>query len=527
MSEETRIPMRVARTGMVASANPTVSAIGVEVLRQGGNAVDAAITMGFAVAVMQPHLSHFGGDLFMQIYNPETRTAYALNGSGAAPSGATIEAMGDEIPLRGIRAAAVPGVVNGWMTALDQWGTWTPEQVAAPAIELCERGFAIPSWQVGLLNAHAELWEQFPASGQAFMPDDLRIGSILTQPDLARTIRAIARGGASAFYEGEFADKLVAYSKANGGFYEKGDLAKHRSIITDPIKTTYRGNITVTEQPPVSQGHILLEMLNIFENFDPTGLTPESPEVIHAMVEAKKLAFADRYAYMGDIPDAPIDILLSKEHAARQARRIDPARASAGYTAGAIDAGKYGSDTTSLCVIDKNGLAVSHIQSLFHNFGSGVVIPGTGVCLNNRMTGFSLDPNSPNALAPGKKTMHTLNTYMLFKDGQFWGVGQSPGGDVQVQTNFQVITQMVDFGRNPQEAIESPKWNVPPDGPSINIEDRMPLDVCYELRKRGHDLGIGGPWSGSCASQCILLDHGTGSLFAGSDPRANGLALGY
>lgn len=524
MSTPTRTPLRMARNAMVASANPIASLIGVEILRAGGNAIDASVAMGAAMAVMEPNLSHVGGDVFVQFWDASSKKLSALNGSGAAPANATIEAMGGEIPLRGIRAVSVPGVVDGWLTALDRWGTMTAGEVFAPAIALAEDGYALTARAVERMKATDALFDEWPELAAAFVPDNLKPGATIYQPMLARTLRQIAHEGRAAFYEGEFAEKLVAYSDEHGGFFTLGDLANHHSQILDPIRTTYRG-VTVTEQPPVSQGHLLLQMLNIVEGFDLAAMGPESPEAIHVMAEAKKLAFADRLAYMGDVPQTPLATLLSKEYADRQRQRIHLQAAAARYTPGRVPS--YGSDTTYLCVVDSRGNAVSHIQSVFHGYGSGVVVPGTGVLLNNRLTGFSLDPKNPNALAPGKKTMHTLNTFMLFKGDDFWAVGGTPGADVQVQTNFQVISQLIDAARSPQEAIESPKWHVAPDGPGLTVEERLPLDTCYNLRQLGHQLSIGGPWSGSCASQLIVLDPETGVLLGGSDPRVEGMAIGY
>ena len=526
MEIPTRTPLRTARTAMAASANPIASLIGVEILRAGGNAADAAVAIGAAIAVMEPHNSHLGGDAFAQVWDAPARKLTALNGSGAAPAGATVEAMGGMVPERGIRAVAVPGAVDAWLTLLSRWGTMTASEALAPAIALAEDGYALPAWQAALLDVQDALWKAYPETSAALVPGALRPGAVLYQPALAQTLRQIAAGGRAAFYEGEFAEKLLAYSEANGGFFTPSDLAGHQTLITDPIQTTYRG-ITVTEQPPVSQGCLLLQMLNILEGYDLAALDPEGADAVHLMAEAKKLAFADRLAYLGDVPQTPLETLLSKDYAADQRKRINLSAAAARYSPGRLPAVNGGSDTTSLCVVDARGNAVSWIQSIFHGYGSGVVVPGTGVLLNNRMTGFSLDPKSPNVLAPGKKTMHTLNTWMLFRDGEFWTAGGTPGADVQVQTSVQTVTQMIDHGRSPQEAIESPKWHVAPDGPHLMVEDRLPLDTCYELRRRGHTLTVGGAWSGSCASQIITLDPGTGALSAGSDPRADGLALGY
>ncbi len=439
--------------------------------------------------------------------------------------------MGPQIPLHGIRAAAVPGAVDGWLLALRTWGTLAPSEVLAPAIALAEDGFAFPAWQAALWQTHAALWDEFPDTKNALVPKELRPGAALYQPDLAQTLRDIAQHGRRAFYEGEWAERLLDLSYEAGGFFSRADLANHRSQILPPLSIDYHG-VTVWGQPPPSQGHVLLEMLQIAEGFDLAAHSPESADVVHGLAEAKKLAFADRLAYMGDVPETPLSVLLSKDHARQQRGRIQPGSAAHRFSPGRLPesmqaAPDYGSDTTSLCVVDGAGNAVTLIQSVFHAFGSGVVVPGTGVLLNNRMTGFSLDPKSPNSLAPGKRPVHTLNTWMLGRNGALWAVGGTPGGDVQVQTNAQVISQLVDAGRDPQQAIESPKWHVPPDGPELIVEDRLPLETCYDLRRRGHALTINGPWSGHCACQVIVIDPDTQARLAGSDPRTDGLALGY
>ncbi|MEO7715759.1 MAG: gamma-glutamyltransferase [Capsulimonas sp.] len=523
----TRTPLRVSRSAMVASGNAIASLVGVEILRAGGHAIDAAVAIGAAMVVLEPERSHLGGDVFLQYWDAGARRAYALNGSGAAPSGATLEAMGETIPIHGIRAAAIPGAVDGWFTAQDNWGVMTASEVLAPAIALAEDGYAVPARQAALMETYKRLWETYPESAAALVPQNPRRGATLYQPLLANTLREIAKGGRAAFYQGDFAKKLVSYSNMNGGFFSLADLKNHRCEISDPIKTTYR-DIVVTEQPPVSQGHLLLQMLNILEGFDMGALDPEGAEAVHLMAEAKKLAFADRLAYMGDTPDTPIEVLLSKAHAERQRRRINPKAAAARFSAGRLgDPANYGTDTTSFCVMDEHGNAVTMIQSVFHQYGCGVVIPGTGVLMNNRMTGFSLEPSHPNVLAPGKRPMHTLNTYMLLKDNDLWGIGGTPGGDIQVQTNLQVVSQIIDHGRDPQEAIESPKWRGADDGPGLMVEPSLPLDACYSLRKLGHELAVGAPWSGACASQVILKDLENDVLLGGSDPRVEGLALGY
>lgn len=537
----TRNPLRVGRKAMVATSNPLVTAIGIGVLREGGNAVDAAVAMGFALAVAEPQNSHLGGDVFLQYWNAPGRELYAVNGAGAAPSGATPDALGDPkspdkstgratatpegLPLRGLRSATVPGAVDGWLTALRRWGTWSPKQAVAPAIALAEDGYGLTNWQVEQWLRLADVISGHPHMSATFSLRPLAVGAIMTQPVLAGTLRQIADGGRKAFYAGPFAEKLLSYSERKGGFFTREDLEQHRSQIPDPILTTYRG-YTVTEQPLVSQGLLVLEMLNILEPHDLSRVDPESADAIHLMAEATKLAFADRNAYLGDDASAPVTQLLSKSHAERQRRRINSHAAASRFTPTRLRSAA-GADTTCVCVIDPSGSGVVMIQSICHAFGSGVVVPDTGVVLGNRMSAFSLDPASPNMLQPGKMPLNTLNTYMMFRGDDLWAMGGTPGGDVQIQTNLQVITQMIDNGRNPQQAIESPKWHISDDGPGLSIEERMPLDTCYELRTLGHQLSIGESWSAPGGSQCIVVDPETGSLLGATDPRIDGLALGY
>ena len=250
----THTPLRLARNAMVASANPAATRIGVEILKSGGNAIDAAVAMGFALSVMEPHRSHIGGDVFLQYWDAGARKSWALNGSGAAPSRVSLEEVAGGIPERGIRAACVPGAPDAWITAVERWGTMTLPDILAPAIEIAESGYPLPKWQMEHIRRHEELWQQFPESGAVLVPERFRQGGCIYQPVLGRTLREIAAGGRDAFYKGNFADKLLEYSDAEGGFFARVDLEYHQSEIADPIETTYHG-VRVTEQPPVSQGH--------------------------------------------------------------------------------------------------------------------------------------------------------------------------------------------------------------------------------------------------------------------------------
>jgi len=353
---------------------------------------------------------------------------------------------------------------------------------------------------------------------------------------------SFANRGLPYHIAGEITDRILAYSSANGGLFAASDFANHRTQVQDPIKSSYRGH-TVHAQPPVSQGHILLQQLNLVEGFDMKRFGHNSANAIHVQVEAKKLAFADREAYLGDplFVDVPMETMLSKRYAAGRRSKISLDEANNRVQAGSID-----HDTTYFCVVDREGNAISFIQSIFWVFGSSAVAEGTGILFNNRMTGFSLDPASPNYLQPGKRTAHTLNAYLVTtNDGQRENlafVGGTPGGDIQVQSNLQVICNVIDFNMNPQEAIEAPRWQhggaVGAPGETaaevLAIETRDAADapgyeaqVTAELTNRGHNVTSLGPWGHGSSYQLIAIEKRSGTMLGGSDPRCDGQAAGF
>ena len=532
----------VGRQGMVAASQPLAVSAGLNILQSGGSFVDAALATSAVLCVTEPYASQVGGDAFIILYDAKTGRTTALNASGAAPQAAAREHFADGIPLRGLAAASVPGLVDAWFTLHARWGTKPVGELFAAALHYAEEGFPAGYRYARVFAAQEELLRSFPSTAQAMLPEGTppQPGQMVRQPDLAWTLRQIAEGGRDAFYLGPVAERILRYSAESGGLFAAADFAAHKTQIGDPIKTTYRG-YTVHGQPPVSQGHILLQMLNLVEGFDLGAMGHNSTNSIHYQAEAKKLAFADRAAYLGD-PDfveVPLDMLLSKPYAAQRRRLIQPLKAAAHVEAGTID-----HDTTYFCVADAEGNAISFIQSVFWGFGCAEVAAGTGVLFNNRMTGFSLDPSSPNVLAPGRRTAHTLNAYLITQEAVVEGgetqerlafVGGTPGGDVQVQSSLQVICNLIDFGLNPQEAVEAPRWQHggavgaadEPTAGQLAIENRVALDVVVELEKRGHKIDALGPWAHSSAYQVIAVHPETGAFMAGSDPRCDGHAAGF
>ncbi|GAC1588979.1 MAG: gamma-glutamyltransferase [Candidatus Velthaea sp.] len=529
-------PAVMGRNGMVAAAHPLASEIGVHILRSGGNAVDAAIAVGAAIGVTAPHLSGIGGDGYIMIYDPLVSPApIVINATGAAPLRATADAYRDGIPPYGMRSVSVPAMVAGWLEAHERYGSRSFETCLAPAIELAERGFPITrKLERAILDQPLLL--EFPSSAAIFAPHGrpLRYGELLVQRDLGATMRAIAREGRAAMYEGDIAAAIAACSDAHGGLLGRADLRACRAEVQHAISTEYRGH-TVFESPPNSSGHVLLQALNIVENFDMRALGANTAEAIHVMVEAKRLAFADREAYVADpaFTDIPMDALLDKAYAAERSRSIDPARAMNLAAAGEMRT----SHTTCFAVADSAGGAVCQIQSLQSFMGSALVVPGTGILLNNRMSYWHLDAKHVNRLEPGKRVRHTMNTVMVFRDGELTMVNGTPGADTQTQTNLQVLTHVIDHGMTVNEAVEAPRWrhigagteSMVPHGEAdmLTLEARFPNEVGAGLARRGHPVTTIGAWDASGSEVMIAVDAANGALHGACDPRADGYAVAY
>ncbi len=510
--------------GVVCTSNPLASDAAMWALKAGGNAFDAALAAAAVLTVVEPQSSHLGGDVFLVAYVAKENKAYALNGSGRAPRDIDISDFASGIPDRGPLAATIPGAVHGWCEVSNRWGKLPLKTVLQPAIDYARNGFPMSVRLALSISTLASVIGMSSYAKQQFLSTDPKPGNILRQPMLARTLEAIADRGVEGFYNGEIAKEMVRGIREQGGVFSDADLAEHKTIVVAPISTTYRG-IEVLEQPPVSQGHILLEELNIVENFDLKSMGLLSADTLHVLIEAKKLAFADKDRYWGDpeFSKIPVEELISKDWGRRRAEEIDLRRANPQPSFGHM--GRSGTDTTYLAVADSEGNAVSWIQSIFFVFGSGVVAGNTGVLLNNRMNGFTIQPGYPNTLEPGKRPVHTLNAYILMKDDKPWIVGGTPGGDYQVQTNLQIITNLVDFGLNIAEAIDAPWWGSL-EGNNVRIEHRVPRNTLTELENRGHYLDVIGAWAGDRIVQLIQFAP-NGALLGASDLRGEGYAAAW
>jgi gamma-glutamyltranspeptidase / glutathione hydrolase len=539
-SSSTRFPEAFGVRGMVASAHPRAATIGAAILERGGNAFDAAIAVAAAEGVLLPMMCGLGGDGFAVVYDARRREVLGLNGSGVAGAGATREryaADGPTMPLEGVHSVAVPGAVAFYETMWKRWGTRPWAELWAPAIKLAEDGVAITGWVSRWIGERAKILQRFPASARQFLPGGRppAPGDRWSAPDLARSLRAVADDGAETLYRGKLAERLLDFLHREGAPFEAGDFARQldETFVYTPIATTYRG-FTVHQTAPVTQGLLLLSQLNLLEGFDLRSLPLVGTDRVHLTIEAKKLAFEDRNRHAGDpaFVKWPLEELIGKEHAARRRAEID--LGGARHPEGAL-APEHDGDTSYFAVVDAEGNAVSFIHSLSAAFGSGVVAGDTGITLNNRAgRGFSLDPNHPNVIAPGKRTMHTLNAFLVCQDGQPWLVGGTPGGDQQTQWSTQVITSIVDHGLSPQEAVEAPRWFSFPGTDPVNLglpavvrlEERVPEATRRELAARGHVVETLGEWSGGGAVQLIQVDRERGVLRGGSDPRPGGVALG-
>jgi gamma-glutamyltranspeptidase/glutathione hydrolase len=529
----------MARHGLIATSQPLASAAGLRVLQDGGNAIDAAVTAAAVLSVVEPTMNGIGGDLFALVYDPKTRQVRALNASGRAAAAATPAELARRglktMPYRGELSVSVPGVVDGWSELLTKYGTRTLERALAPAIGYARDGYAVSEIIATQWTEAEPVLARDPAAASTFLPDGHAPapGDVFRNPRLAASLERIAQGGRDAFYRGPIAKAIAEDMRHRKGLLAEADFAAHTSNWVDPVSTSYRG-YDVLEFPPNTQGAVALEMLNILEGFDLRSLGHNTAAYLHLLVEAKRIAFADRDAWLADpasVPPAALEKMLSKTYAAERRREIDPQKRSADYKPLAIggrsrapvEPPQAHGDTIYMTVVDGNGLAVSLIQSIFETFGAGIVAGDTGIALHNRGSLFSLEPGHPNVLAPGKRPFHTLVPAMVMKESKPWLSFGVMGGDMQPQGHVQVLLNLIDFGMNVQEAGEAPRFRHAAAG--LALESAISAEARAGLERRGHLLitstGVFGGYQG------ILIDPKTGVLMGGSDPRKDGLAIGY
>jgi gamma-glutamyltranspeptidase / glutathione hydrolase len=523
-----------ASQAMVATSQPLASQVGLDVLKRGGNAADAAIAIAAMLNVTEPNMTGIGGDCFAMVYTSKTKKLEALNASGRAPRALNLEHFTSrgvkQMPLAGMETITVPGAFDGWVTLVGKYGTMKLADLLAPAIGHAESGFPVMEKIAADWAPEVPKLKQTPEAAATYLVDGgaPQPGAMFVQKNLARTLRTLARGGRDAFYRGEIARAIVDYCQKNGGFLSMEDFAAHKSTWVDPISTTYRGH-TLYELPPNNQGLTALILLNILEGIDLTAMRTDPTRYYHTLIEATKIAFADRNRYIADpaFSKVPVKELLSKDYAAKRRALINPDKAIDPPAYGDI---RMGSDTTYFTVVDKDRNAVSFINSLFNSFGSGIVAGETGIMLHNRGTGFSLDPGHPNRLEPGKRPFHTLIPAMVFKDDKLLMSYGVMGGDIQAQGHVQTLINLVDRRMNLQQAIDAPRVRYI-SGRGVMMEEILTEPVIEGLIRRGHERVM--PPSGVMhrtfmgGGQAIMIDPATGALSGASDWRKDGMALGY
>ena len=557
-------PVVMGRNGMVCSGHPLASQAGISILQKGGNAVDAAIATASVLNVVEPMMSGIGGDGFIMVYWKSDNKISISNGTGAAPYAATREKyLPIGIPTKGVLSMSVPGLVHSWIDTHEKFGSLPLTELFRCAIDLAENGFPVTHYLSNAIGQDKLLCE-FPSSAAIFTNNGkpLQPGDIIYQKDLAKTLKILGEQGRQSFYTGDIAKSIVEFVQSEGGLLTMKDMADCSARWQNPISTTYRGH-TIYEAPPNSSGHILLQELNIIEHFNIRDFGYDTADAIHVMVEAKKLAFSDREAYVADPDyiDVPIEGLLSKDYACERSKTINMENANHVVVEGNPWAYQSGSptqntktgavveeeDTTCFVIADKNGNAVCQLQSLQSSWGSSIVAPGTGILLNNRMTYWHMDEKHIDCLAPGKRVRHTMNPVMVFNgdsintqpsSGGLKYVLGPPGADTQVQANMQIISDLVDFGMTIAEAVEAPRWkdnhsptesNIPHSCENeLLLEGRFNEETIKNLRERGHNVRVLDTWDGVTGREMIIqVDSSAGVLQGAADPRYDGYSIGY
>ena len=587
----------LARHGIVCTSVPAATQVGIDILKRGGSAVDAAIAANATLGLMEPVSNGVGGDLFAIVYSAKENKLYGINGSGRSPAGLTYEQMKIEpeklqkppspqsspwqgrggreapgegrsltIPPTGMLPISVPGTVDAWAELHKKFGKLKLSDDLAPAIQYAEEGFPVTEliayyWAFGprlYKGLPGAFLETYTLDGKGRTPAK---GDIFKNPGLAKTLRLIGEKGRDAFYKGEIADKIDDFMRTNGGFLRKADFEKHTSTWVEPVSTNYRG-YDVFELPPNGQGIAALQILNILEGFDLRAMGRNSPETLHTMIEAKKIAWADRAKFYAD-PDfakIPLPGLLSKEYAGERRKLIDPNHAAktveagnpeigAGVpprrSAGISARGRAGSnsllddgDTIYMCTADDEGNMVSLIQSNYRGMGSGIVVPGLGFMFQDRGELFSMNPQHANVYAPGKRPFHTIIPGFVMKDGKPWEAFGVMGGGMQPQGHVQVLTNQIDFGLNVQEAGDASRWQHEGDneptgekmtgsGGYVEVESGIAYETVRELRKRGHDVRLDVGGYGGYQAIKVEMHDGQRVYVGASESRKDGMAAGY
>ena len=525
-------PVTLASHGVVSAPHYLAAQAGLDLLKTGGNAIDAAIAASAVLQVVHPQLCGLGGDLFALVYSARDRKLHGLNASGAASHSASIEryhSLGYTcMPAFGIHTVTVPGCPDGWQALSDRFGNRGLDSCLAPAISYARDGFPVGPGLHAALQRMNTMSHTHPAFRQNFMPGGNipAAGSMGYAPDLARTLERIGERGAADFYRGELARQIADFFAREGGLLDNEDLANHASQWVQPLSVNFAG-MQIHELPPNTQGITALQMLGMLDGLQ-LGPEPDDPLTVHLTVEAKKLAFADRSAYLTDLNHMRVSpaSLIEPAYLARRAALIS-SRAAESATAGSI-----AGDTIYLCATDEAGNVVSLIQSNYRGFGSGVVVEGTGISLQNRGAYFSLDPEAANALAPSKRTLHTLIPSIAMRDDKPLIVFRAMGGDGQAQTHAQVYTALLKYGLNMQAAIEMPRWlhgvDQPGDPEALYMENRFPDSTLADLTERGHTVRTVNAWHSMMGhAQGILIDNDTGIFHGGADPRGEGAAVGW
>ncbi len=531
----------VARNGMVATSHPLAADVGLDVLKSGGNAADAAIAVNAMLGVVEPMSCGIGGDLFVIYWDAKTEKLYGLNASGCSPYNISRDAFVKRgfrhIPIEGPLAWSVPGCVSGWGALNERFGSKKINELLAPAIKTADQGFPVTEIIAGYWRGGERSLSKWPDSAATYLVDGKRaprFGEIFKLPHLANSYRQIAEHGPQAFYEGEIAQEIVKFSQSNGGYFSLKDFADHKADWIEPVSTNYRG-YDVWELPPNGQGIAALQILNLLEPYDVRSMGFGSAEHLHLFIEAKKLAFADRAKFYADpeFNDLPVAELISKEYAKRQGKHIDPDNAANDVDAG--DPKLKSGDTVYLTVVDKDRNCCSMIQSIYYGFGSKVVPGNVGFAMQNRGALFALDDDHLNRLEPHKRPFHTIIPAMVTKEGKPWFCFGVMGGDMQPQGHAQVLVNLIDFQMNVQAAGDAARvrhsGSATPTGRRaagvgiVQVESSIKESVVEKLREKGHRVvrsksGMGG-------YQGILIDWENGVLHGATEPRKDGAAVGY